>query len=82
MSSALSTRMPSTHFAEALNNMQGSGLSSVESANRVIELVEQVPEPIRAAVGTRQRSDPMHELASGRTIEKTCPFHSVAGAMR
>jgi NAD(P)-dependent dehydrogenase (short-subunit alcohol dehydrogenase family) len=38
-------------FSNALNSMQGSGLSAEESADRVIELIEQVPAPIRAAVG-------------------------------
>ncbi|MFJ8234038.1 SDR family NAD(P)-dependent oxidoreductase [Streptomyces sp. NPDC094448] len=38
-------------FTAALNNMQGGGLGADESAERVIELVERVPAPIRAAVG-------------------------------
>ena len=38
-------------FTESLNNMQNAGLSAEASADRVIELVEQVPPPIRAAVG-------------------------------
>ncbi|MFF3663803.1 SDR family NAD(P)-dependent oxidoreductase [Streptomyces olivochromogenes] len=38
-------------FTEALNSMQGSGLSADASAERVIELVEQVPAPTRAPVG-------------------------------
>ncbi|MEU9919336.1 SDR family NAD(P)-dependent oxidoreductase [Streptomyces sp. NPDC051001] len=38
-------------FTEALNSSQASGLSSEASADRVIELVEQVPAPIRGAVG-------------------------------
>jgi NAD(P)-dependent dehydrogenase (short-subunit alcohol dehydrogenase family) len=38
-------------FSDVLNNMQNAGLSAEASADRVIELVEQVPPPIRAAVG-------------------------------
>jgi NAD(P)-dependent dehydrogenase (short-subunit alcohol dehydrogenase family) len=38
-------------FTESLNNMQNAGLSAEASADRVIELVEQVPPPIRAALG-------------------------------
>ncbi|MEW1550935.1 SDR family NAD(P)-dependent oxidoreductase [Streptomyces tsukubensis] len=38
-------------FTAALNNMQGDGLGADESAERVVELVERVPAPIRAAVG-------------------------------
>jgi NAD(P)-dependent dehydrogenase (short-subunit alcohol dehydrogenase family) len=38
-------------FATALNNMQGSGLPSVDAARRVIELAEQNPAPTRAPVG-------------------------------
>jgi NAD(P)-dependent dehydrogenase (short-subunit alcohol dehydrogenase family) len=38
-------------FSDALNGMQNAGLSAEASADRVIELVEQVPPPIRAAVG-------------------------------
>jgi NAD(P)-dependent dehydrogenase (short-subunit alcohol dehydrogenase family) len=38
-------------FTAALNGMQNSGLDSVSAARRVIELAEQVPAPIRAAVG-------------------------------
>ena len=38
-------------FAAALNGMQNSGLDSASAARRVIELSEQVPAPIRAAVG-------------------------------
>ena len=38
-------------FAAALNGMQNSGLDSASAARRVIELAEQVPAPIRAAVG-------------------------------
>jgi hypothetical protein len=38
-------------FAAALNSMQNSGLDSASAATRVIELAEQVPAPIRAAVG-------------------------------
>jgi NAD(P)-dependent dehydrogenase (short-subunit alcohol dehydrogenase family) len=38
-------------FAAALNSMQKSGLDSASAATRVIELAEQVPAPIRAAVG-------------------------------
>jgi NAD(P)-dependent dehydrogenase (short-subunit alcohol dehydrogenase family) len=38
-------------FSDALNNMQNAGLSAEASADRVIELVEEVPPPIRAAVG-------------------------------
>ena len=38
-------------FTAALNGMQNSGLDSASSARRVIELAEQVPAPIRAAVG-------------------------------
>ncbi|HTB85164.1 MAG TPA: SDR family NAD(P)-dependent oxidoreductase [Candidatus Sulfotelmatobacter sp.] len=38
-------------FAAALNGMQNSGLDSAAAAGRVIELAEQVPAPIRAAVG-------------------------------
>jgi NAD(P)-dependent dehydrogenase (short-subunit alcohol dehydrogenase family) len=38
-------------FSDALNSMQNAGLSAEASADRVIELVEQVPPPIRAAVG-------------------------------
>ena len=38
-------------FTDSLNNMQNAGLSAEASADRVIELVEQVPPPIRAALG-------------------------------
>jgi NAD(P)-dependent dehydrogenase (short-subunit alcohol dehydrogenase family) len=38
-------------FSDALNTMQNAGLTAEASADRVIELVEQVPPPIRAAVG-------------------------------
>jgi NAD(P)-dependent dehydrogenase (short-subunit alcohol dehydrogenase family) len=38
-------------FADALNKAQSSGLSAQASADRVIELVEQQPPPIRGAVG-------------------------------
>jgi NAD(P)-dependent dehydrogenase (short-subunit alcohol dehydrogenase family) len=38
-------------FADALNTAQSSGLSAEASADRVIELVEQQPPPIRGAVG-------------------------------
>jgi NAD(P)-dependent dehydrogenase (short-subunit alcohol dehydrogenase family) len=38
-------------FTESLNNMQNAGLSAEASADRVIELAEQVPPPIRAALG-------------------------------
>lgn len=38
-------------FTDALNGMQGSGLSADASAARVIELAEQVPAPTRAPVG-------------------------------
>jgi hypothetical protein len=38
-------------FSEALNKAQSAGLSVQASADRVIELVEQEPAPIRAAVG-------------------------------
>jgi NAD(P)-dependent dehydrogenase (short-subunit alcohol dehydrogenase family) len=38
-------------FTAALNGMQNSGLESASAARRVIELAEQVPAPIRAAVG-------------------------------
>src|SRR5258708_1556756 len=38
-------------FAAALNGMHNSGLDSASAARRVIELSEQVPAPIRAAVG-------------------------------
>ncbi len=38
-------------FATALNGMQNSGLDSACAATRVIELAEQMPAPIRAAVG-------------------------------
>ena len=38
-------------FAAALNGMQNSGLDSAAAARRVIELAEQVPAPIRVAVG-------------------------------
>ena len=38
-------------FATALNGMQNSGLDSASAARRVIELAEQMPAPIRAAVG-------------------------------
>jgi NAD(P)-dependent dehydrogenase (short-subunit alcohol dehydrogenase family) len=38
-------------FADALNKAQRSGLSAQASADRVIELVEQQPPPIRGAVG-------------------------------
>jgi NAD(P)-dependent dehydrogenase (short-subunit alcohol dehydrogenase family) len=38
-------------FADALNKMQGGGLGLSESADRVIELVKQVPAPARAPVG-------------------------------
>jgi NAD(P)-dependent dehydrogenase (short-subunit alcohol dehydrogenase family) len=40
-----------TSFTAALNGMQNSGLDSAAAASRVIELAEQVPAPIRAAVG-------------------------------
>jgi NAD(P)-dependent dehydrogenase (short-subunit alcohol dehydrogenase family) len=39
------------HFTEAMNASQAAGLSSEESAARVIELVEMVPAPARAPVG-------------------------------
>jgi NAD(P)-dependent dehydrogenase (short-subunit alcohol dehydrogenase family) len=38
-------------FAAALNKMQGSGLPSVDAAQRVIELAERTPAPSRAPVG-------------------------------
>jgi len=38
-------------FTESLNNMQNAGLSAEASADRVIELVEQEPPPIRAPLG-------------------------------
>jgi NAD(P)-dependent dehydrogenase (short-subunit alcohol dehydrogenase family) len=38
-------------FSDSLNSMQNAGLSAEASADRVIELVEQVPPPIRVAVG-------------------------------
>jgi NAD(P)-dependent dehydrogenase (short-subunit alcohol dehydrogenase family) len=38
-------------FTAALNGMQNSGLDSNSASRRVIELAEQVPAPIRAAVG-------------------------------
>src|SRR5260221_3853085 len=38
-------------FVTALNGIQNSGLDSPSAAQRVIELSEQVPAPIRAAVG-------------------------------
>jgi NAD(P)-dependent dehydrogenase (short-subunit alcohol dehydrogenase family) len=38
-------------FTDSLNNMQNAGLSAEASADRVIELVEQEPPPIRAALG-------------------------------
>jgi NAD(P)-dependent dehydrogenase (short-subunit alcohol dehydrogenase family) len=38
-------------FATMLNQMQGSGLESVEAARQVIEHAEQVPAPTRAPVG-------------------------------
>jgi NAD(P)-dependent dehydrogenase (short-subunit alcohol dehydrogenase family) len=38
-------------FTDSLNSMQNAGLSAEASADRVIELVEQVPPPIRAALG-------------------------------
>jgi NAD(P)-dependent dehydrogenase (short-subunit alcohol dehydrogenase family) len=38
-------------FTSALNRMQSAGLSASASADRVIELAEEVPAPIRAAVG-------------------------------
>ncbi|WP_331743121.1 SDR family NAD(P)-dependent oxidoreductase (plasmid) [Streptomyces sp. NBC_01136] len=38
-------------FTDALNSMQSSGLSAEASADRVIELAEQMPAPIRGAVG-------------------------------
>jgi NAD(P)-dependent dehydrogenase (short-subunit alcohol dehydrogenase family) len=38
-------------FTDSLNNMQNAGLSAEASADRVIELVEQDPPPIRAALG-------------------------------
>ena len=38
-------------FTESLNSMQNAGLSAEASADRVIELVEQEPPPIRAALG-------------------------------
>jgi hypothetical protein len=40
-----------TSFTAALNGMQNNGLDSAAAASRVIELAEQVPAPIRAAVG-------------------------------
>jgi NAD(P)-dependent dehydrogenase (short-subunit alcohol dehydrogenase family) len=40
-----------TKFSDALNKAQSSGLSAQASADRVIELVEQQPPPIRGAVG-------------------------------
>jgi NAD(P)-dependent dehydrogenase (short-subunit alcohol dehydrogenase family) len=38
-------------FTDSLNNMQNAGLSAEASADRVIELAERVPAPIRAALG-------------------------------
>jgi len=38
-------------FAAALNKMQGDGMPSVDAAERVIALAEQVPTPSRAPVG-------------------------------
>ena len=38
-------------FTDSLNSMQNAGLSAEASADRVIELVEQEPPPIRAALG-------------------------------
>jgi hypothetical protein len=38
-------------FTESLNSMQNAGLSAEASADRVIELVEQEPPAIRAALG-------------------------------
>jgi hypothetical protein len=38
-------------FTEAFNKGQGGGLASVDAARKVIALAEQVPAPIRAAVG-------------------------------
>jgi cell division septum initiation protein DivIVA len=38
-------------FTNALNRVQSAGLSAQASADRVVELVEQQPAPIRAAIG-------------------------------
>ena len=38
-------------FSKALNEAQREGLSAQTSADRVVELVEAQPAPIRAAVG-------------------------------
>ena len=38
-------------FTNALNRVQSAGLSAQTSADRVVELVEQQPAPIRAALG-------------------------------
>jgi NAD(P)-dependent dehydrogenase (short-subunit alcohol dehydrogenase family) len=38
-------------FTNALNKMQGNGLDSISAAEQVIELAEQTPAPIRAALG-------------------------------
>jgi len=48
---ARSMATPSVGSTDSLNSMQNAGLSAEASADRVIELVEQVPPPIRAALG-------------------------------
>jgi NAD(P)-dependent dehydrogenase (short-subunit alcohol dehydrogenase family) len=40
-----------SQFSTVLNTMQAAGLSAEASAKRIIEISEQVPAPIRAAVG-------------------------------
>lgn len=39
------------NFTDALNSMQSAGLSAEASADRVIELIQQVPAPSRAPLG-------------------------------
>jgi hypothetical protein len=55
-------------FADALNAAQSSGLSAQASANRVIELVEQQPPPIRGAVG--EDAEQILRLASEKSDEQ------------
>jgi NAD(P)-dependent dehydrogenase (short-subunit alcohol dehydrogenase family) len=55
-------------FADALNAAQSSGLSAQASANRVIELVEQQPPPIRGAVG--KDAEQILRLASEKSDEQ------------
>jgi NAD(P)-dependent dehydrogenase (short-subunit alcohol dehydrogenase family) len=55
-------------FADALNAAQSSGLSARASADRVIELVEQQPPPIRGAVG--QDAEQILRLVGEKTDEQ------------